>query len=122
MRKIAKGYHGPLSIFTMDEKGPGGAYHKYEIHNDKNVPDIMVRNCICKVDMQKGPVKEAGVNGCQNEDLIAIIIDRLECFQSGGFSCYENGEALFKLHEALHWMNHRTADRERRNVEGYNKK
>ena len=34
-----------------------------------------------KVKFQKGPIKEAGVNGVMNEDLIAMVIDRLYSFQ-----------------------------------------
>jgi hypothetical protein len=73
------------------------------------------------IGFQNGPIKEFGVNGCQNEDLIAIVIDRLRCFQKGQFSCRENAIALTKLEEALLWLDKRTADRKARNVEGFNK-
>ncbi|RPH88532.1 MAG: hypothetical protein EHM32_01115 [Spirochaetales bacterium] len=69
-------------------------------------------------DFQNGPLKESGVNGCHNEDLIAIVIDRLNGFQSGDYNCRENALALTKLEEALHWLNHRTAARQVRGVEG----
>ena len=38
----------------------------------------------------------------------------------GDFACRENALALTKVEEALHWLNHRTADRQRRGVEGKN--
>jgi hypothetical protein len=50
-----------------------------------------------------------------------ICIDRLRSFQSGDFKCRENALALTKLEEALHWLNHRTRDRQSRGVEGINK-
>jgi len=70
------------------------------------------------VDFQDGPIQEVGVNGCQNEDLIAIVIDRLRYFQAGKFSCRENAIALTHLEDALHWLEHRTRERAKRGVEG----
>lgn len=52
------------------------------------------------------------------EALIAIVIDRLQGFQRGQFACEENVLALHKLHEAMHWLHHRTREREERGVEG----
>ena len=74
------------------------------------------------VNFQKGPVKETGENGIFLEDLLHICQHRLECFQAGDFACRENALALTKIQEALHWLNHRTADRQARNVEGLNQK
>jgi hypothetical protein len=50
-----------------------------------------------------------------------MCIDRLQSFQSGDFACRENALALTKLEEALHWLDHRTKDRQRRGVEGTSK-
>lgn len=69
---------------------------------------------------QNGPVTEVGVNGLTDEALLAIVIDRLECFQRGAYKCRENALAITKLEEAMHWLGHRSADRERRGVEGEN--
>lgn len=74
-----------------------------------------------KIHFQDGPIKENDVNGCQNEDLIAIIIDRLEGFQNTEFKCRENAIAITKLEEALMWLEKRTANRIARGVEGTNK-
>lgn len=76
---------------------------------------------IVTIHFQNGPIKENSVNGCQNEDLITIIIDRLESFQKTEFSCRENAIAITKLQEALMWLEKRTADRIARGVEGTNK-
>lgn len=70
------------------------------------------------IKFQKGPVKDHGVNGCHQEDLLEIVIDRLKLFQDGPFPCRENALALTKCQEALHWLNSRTADRVKRGVEG----
>lgn len=57
-------------------------------------------------------------NGAFVETVIAVAIDRLEYYNAGRFRCRENSLAITKLEEALHWLNHRTADREAREVEG----
>lgn len=72
------------------------------------------------VRFQNGPVGENGVNGCHNEDLLAIVIDRLEHFQTTPYNCRENALAITKIQEALHWLEARTKDRVERGVEGTN--
>lgn len=57
-------------------------------------------------------------NGAFVEGVIAAAVDRLEYYQRSKFNCRENALAITKLQEALHWLGHRTADRERREVEG----
>lgn len=60
-------------------------------------------------------------NGAFVEGVIQAAIDRLEWYQTacdGKFKCRENALAITKLQEALHWCQHRTAERERREVEG----
>lgn len=116
MREIEIGSNRFTKVFAVDEPAYGGASHKY------HVLQIDTSDIVANVKFQKGPVKEHGFNGCFNEDLIAIVIDRLQGFQSGDFSCRENALALTKLEEALHWMNYRTNAREKRGVEGTFKK
>lgn len=76
---------------------------------------------ICDIHFQEGPVKESGVNGVMGEDLIAIVLCRLEHFQKCEFACRENAMAITKLQEALMWLRKRTMAREMRGVEGTNK-
>ena len=78
-------------------------------------------NEFCFVRFQNGPIKENGVNGCYQEDLLHIVLDRLNNFQKGDFRCRENSLAITKIEEALHWLRHRTQDREDRRVEGTSK-
>ena len=77
---------------------------------------------VCKVDFQEGPIKEFGVNGACNEDIIAMVIARLEGFQTSTFACRENAIAITKLEEALLWLRKRTMGRENRGVEGTHEK
>ena len=73
---------------------------------------------LCDIHFQEGPIKECGVNGVCNEDLINMVIDRLEHFQNSDFKCRENALAITALEEALLWLRKRTMGREQRGVEG----
>lgn len=73
---------------------------------------------LAEIHFQEGPIKECGVNGVNNEDLIAMVITRLEHFQNSDYRCRENALAITKLEEALLWLRKRTMDREVRGVEG----
>lgn len=116
-----------LHIEVLDEPGSGGANHHYGIYgwHSKGNP-AADSSCNdetkCTLLFQNGPVNEAGVNGITHEALLAVVIDRLECFQKGPYSCRENALALTKLQEALHWLNHRTRERVARGVEGTSQK
>lgn len=70
------------------------------------------------INFQEGPILECGVNGVANEDLINMVICRLEGFQKSEFACRENALAITKLEESLMWLRKRTNDREARGVEG----
>lgn len=113
------GQHRFTNVNVCDEPGPGGAYHYYTI-GDVDAEPLSEPYAIVR--FQNGPVKEAGKNGIFIEDLLAICQHRLECFQAGDFACRENALALTKIQEALHWLNHRTAARQSRGVEGTNQK
>ena len=88
------------------------ARHSYAV---ENVHDGTV---LTTVKFQKGPIKEVGVNGVHNEDLLLMVIDRLESFQNSEFACKENEEALSYLYGAVAALRSRTNDRKERGVLG----
>lgn len=106
------GLNEVLKIEAKDDPGPGGANHIYDI-----TPTVG-NACGVRIEFQNGPLKEVPPNGLSNEALIAVVIDRLQCFQKGQFACRENALALTKLEEAMHWLHHRTNERVKRGVEG----
>jgi hypothetical protein len=112
-----------LTIRVMDAPGAGGANHRYEIDgfdtttNDGD-PVKQMPITAMTIMFQNGPIAEKGVNGVTQEALLAIVIDRLRCFQAGPYACRENALALTKCEEALHWLQQRTIARMRRGVEG----
>ncbi len=89
------------------------APHRFSVSTVQEPSDILAN-----IHFQEGPIKECGVNGVCNEDLIAMVVCRLEHFQKSEFSCRENALAITKLEEALLWLRKRTMGRENRNVEG----
>ncbi len=123
-----------LQINVMDEPGRGGACHRYSVlatTAPEHVPlgydmetnaDGTATYEACFVGFQNGPIREFGVNGITQEALLAIVVDRLRCFQAGEFSCRENAIALTHIEEALMWLQRRTVARIKRGVEGTNEK
>lgn len=119
MRELSIGTKNFTRVMVLDEPGQGNACHEYYIGRASE-PKNIVAGEFGHAIFQNGPVKEAGINGCHHEDLLAIVIDRLRSFQAGEYACRENAIALTKIEEAMHWLNHRTAEREARGVEGTN--
>ena len=108
------GLNEALKIEVLDEPGPGGAHHDYVIR-------VPLGNGVTRNDsimFQNGPVQEVGVTGVSNEALLAIVEDRLKCFQAGPYVSDETGKALYHVQSAMHWLHHRTRDRIARGVEG----
>ena len=103
-----------VKVEVADEPGSGGAHHKYQFylrqHNEWHKG--------ARVEFQKGPIEEVGVNGISNESLLAIVLDRLECFEKGPFANKFNQKALEHVESALMWLHARTKDRVTRGVEG----
>lgn len=114
-------------IFALDEPGPGGAHHLYEvvklntgrICEEDGTFRTRPENMLLTVQMQEGPRKDPNsTHGVLDTDLLEIVRDRLAAFQSGPFACRENACALTHIEEALLWMNKRVEDRMTRGVLG----
>lgn len=82
--------------------------------------DVIAGDSITPIHFQSGPVKEYGVNGVTNEALMAIVIHRLRVLNEA-FPCRENSLAITNFEQGLMWLEHRTRDRQKRGVEGFNK-
>lgn len=91
-------------------------HHFYVVESGIGFGDSVQK--LAEIHFQEGPIKENGVNGVMNEDLIAMVITRLEHFNDSDYRCRENSMAITKLEEALLWLRKRTMGRERRGVEG----
>lgn len=124
MREITShkvnGLNEALKIEATDEPGAGGANHEYAILLP---PEAAPRDCEhdgngFHIAFQNGPIAEAGVNGVSNEALLAIVEDRLACFERGPYACNENQMALKSVRNAMDWLHFRTRNRTDRGVEG----
>jgi len=98
-----------------DEEFKYNAPHNFKVIYPGKDSDYDI---LAQIHFQEGPIKECGVNGVNNEDLIAMVICRLEHFNNSEFRCRENSMAITKLEEALLWLRKRTMGREQRGVEG----
>jgi len=78
-----------------------------------------------RIDWQDGPLGRDGErkapNGAFVETVLSAAKQRLEFYNEGKFRCRENSLAITKIEEALHWLEHRTKERESRKVEGEHK-
>lgn len=98
------------------EIGPGGAFHHYVVFHGLDKERDETRT---DIKFQKGPRSiETSVGGVLDTDLLEIVRDRLQCFQSGEYACRENAIALTNIEEALLWMNKRVEDRAERGILG----
>lgn len=113
MREITthkvNGLNDELAIIVRDDPSHGGACHHYEVGGQLIL-------------FQMGPIKEHGVNGLSNEALLAVVRDRLACFQAGPYACQPNADALASVIEAMEHLHSRTRERMARGVEGTHKK
>lgn len=123
MRKLdghkVNGCNEALEIKVLDEPGHGGACHNYVIyvpHDEFN--EELNASVVCNIGFQNGPIAEVGTNGITHEALLAVLIDRLEGFQSGKYAHAYNATALDALRTAQAWLQQRTKDRVARGVEG----
>ena len=105
---------GCLEVLSVK---PGHVYYIYD--TDNLVGSLEASNPLGKLCFQDGPIKEAGVNGIQNEPVIAILIDRLK-YLDGLFPSEYNKAAIHHLQSALDSLEARTKDRQNRGVEGTN--
>ena len=113
------GLNDALTITVLDEPGSGGANHKYSIRWSNSLDQTEPH---CFIGFQNGPIQEASVNGVSGEALLAIVEDRLQCFQEGPYKSRENALALTHIQKAMHWLHHRTRERMSRGVEGTHNK
>ena len=58
------------------------------------------------------------VNGTTNEEIIELLVKRLQSLNQPPYNCRENSLAITHLEEALHWLWTRTKNRLERGVEG----
>lgn len=100
MKTIIEGHLYELGNF-VNENGPGQQLqfiHKQELDDD--------RGGLMKV-----------TDGTTNEEVIEMMIDRSVSLNNK-FPCEENVNAIASLKSALMWFRKRTADRQKRGVEG----
>ena len=92
---------------------------RYDTASNDPGSDADVENFVyTRIKFQEGPIKENGINGLSLEALIAVLIDRLEGFQTGTYKCHDNQMALDHLQGARLWTHKRALDRVARQVEG----
>jgi hypothetical protein len=108
--------NSPTNVAAIDDRDPkaGNASHVYGIQYGG--PSDVVR-----IQFQHGPRGEASsVPGVFDDDLAAILEDRLAGFQSGSYACPENAAALDSIRAYRAALGERVARRIAKGVLGAN--
>lgn len=95
------------------------AGHSYELKNfDKPEEQGQILQFIHKEPKEEGSTELVVIqDGTATEEVLEALIDRLTFLQSK-FPCKENACCITHLQEGLMWLEKRTNDRIKRNVEG----
>ena len=97
-------------------------YEKHEVDENGRPDGGLTTGKGITIIWQKGPLgrgeNRLEPNGAFVEGVIQAALGRLAFYQSSEFACDESEAALHHLEAALAWLEHRTADREARQVEG----
>ena len=93
--------------------------HQYELSNFENKDQQgQILQFIHKEPKEEDSTELVTISdGTTNEEVLEVLIDRMNFLQSK-FPCRENALVITKLEESLMWLNKRTQDRMKRNVEG----
>ena len=93
--------------------------HNYELANFENKEaQGQILQFIQKEPISPGSSELVTIHdGTTNEEVLKVLINRMESLQAK-FPCRENALALTHMEESLMWLDKRTADRLKRNVEG----
>lgn len=111
------GLNTNLNVFAVGFPGAGGAPSVYQIDATPD-GELALGDHTLDLLFQTGNPSQVGVNGISNEALLAVVLDRLRCFQKGEFASRENALAITHLEESLNWLHNRTLSRARRGVLG----
>lgn len=100
MKILNQGHRYALDFFEPSDMPEQEIQFIQKIHVEPNSTELFTIN-----------------NGTTNEEVLAMLIDRMNYLQSK-FPCRENAIAITHIETALLWLNHRTANRKARGVEG----
>ena len=96
-----------------------------ETDDNQNPTGGSVSGTGLSINWQNGPLGRGADRKEPNGAFVETVIDaarqRIQFYQDSKFKCRENAIAITKLEEALLWLNKRTSDREKRQVEGLHK-
>jgi len=105
------------NIYMLDN------HHTYSIRKvieEKSEKESDVEECeLVKIQFQNGARKKnESIHGVIDTDLLEIVKNRLEFFQSGDFATRDNAIAITHIETALLYLNKRVEDRIEREVLG----
>lgn len=100
-------------VCFLDEKGPGGAYHKYIILNGRT--EYFLGSIMFQIGPRNDP---KSIQGVLDTDLLEIVRHRMKAFCEGDMADENTKNALYCIEGALGFLRRRTEDRKKRGVLG----
>lgn len=91
--------------------------HKYQLSGFENAENTQQIQFIEKKPIEGTTELKTVNDGTTNEEVLEVLIDRMNYLHSKS-PCRENAIVITKLQESLMWLEKRTSDRKKRNVEG----
>jgi len=79
LREIRSTENNGVKVQAQNKKGDTSDNHEYYLSPYVN-PDEHPAGELGHIFFQEGPIAEEGVNGCQCEDILDILIDRLTIY------------------------------------------
>lgn len=106
-------WYGVFACENDPEAGNGRHHYQIIGHNPDGEKDFEAQ-----IKFQKGPLPDVGHNGILSSQLLAILIDHLQQYQTGPYASRETAIAITHLQEAENWIARRANERAGRGVLG----
>lgn len=101
---IGEGLH--TSVLSLSNPLKDGMKRMYTVVRSGS--DMLVPknhgDSFAMVTFQDGLVADRGVNGCQDDDLLIMVLDRIRDYRTSEYNCLELGEAERAIETALLWL------------------
>lgn len=101
MKLIKNSLHNGEYTYIEGESSLGGDNPTLHVFDIRRAVD---NRLLSEIKFHSGSFNPNELNGILNEDLLVVLINRLESFQKSKLKCRENEFALQHLYEALFWL------------------
>ncbi len=100
MKRISSNFFKDTYTYVVGESKTedNPTMHVFEVRRSSD------NTLLAHLEFHSGSFSPNELNGILNEDLLVILINRIESFQKSKMKCRENEAALQHLYEAMFWL------------------